>query len=298
MPSLISKITLQVTRRFVPAKRLMQTSEIDVAKMRGEDAKIPKRWMTAGSGLSKGTLGGLTSWAVLPKRIKHPERVVLYLHGGAYVAGPLFWQWSMCGSIARQSGVRIEVLDYPLAPESTFEESIAKTLAAYQELTEQYSPSNISVLSDSAGGGLSAALMFELARLNIERPRRLLMISPWIDVELLDPEVAEIEARDPMLAAAGLRACGLLYAGSPGKMSDPSVSPILGDLSVLPEIHIYNGLEDLLSWSIRKFAQKAGEQGVEVKYSEWPGQMHAWVVVPVVPEAIRVRKRIAAIIAR
>ena len=62
--------------------------------------------------------------------------------------------------------------------------------------------------------------------------------------------------------------------------------------------HIFNGTEDLLSPSIRQFSEKATAQGVDVHYSEWPGQMHAWVVVPVVPEAIRVRKRIAAIIAR
>ena len=93
---------------------------------------------------------------------------------------------------------------------------------------------------DSAGG----ALVLSMARLLTDRearPAGVVALSPWLDAELRDPEVRDLEASDPMLAESGLRAAGRWWAGPRRSPEDPLVSPVELDLDGLPPVDLFIG---------------------------------------------------------
>lgn len=297
MPSLISKLTLRVAEPIAGSKKYYRAGDPDVTGFRGHDVKTPRAWMTPGCTIESGYLGELPNHSVVPKRQRHPDRVLLYLHGGAYVTGPLFWHWWLCGSLARRSGVRVELPDYPLAPESECQQTVGAVVGAYEDLLRRYEPHNITIAGDSAGGGLTAALSLELTRRGIAQPGRLILISPWVDLVLDDPAVEALDALDPLLSPHGLRVFGSLYAGGADAAAGDLASPVNGDLSMLPPTHVFGSDHDVLAPSIREFARRAHKQGADVHFDEFDGQIHVWVAVPVIPEAADARGRIAALIA-
>lgn len=304
MASLASKITLRLTGPVTGSKKRYSTAQPDIAFFRDHDLISPRRWFDPCTRLEASRLGGLASHAIVPrgacaKRGAQRDRVVLYLHGGAYVYGPQFWHWVGCASIARRAGVRLEMLHYPRAPESTAGPTVDATIAAYEDLIDRYDPANVTVMGDSAGGGLSAALAIEAARRGLPLPRRLVLLSPWTDLRMTDRAAAEaLDPIDPLLALPGIVGCGELYGGGPG--SDQAgrdiASPIEGDLSALPETHVFGSSHDLLLPSIREFVLRARAQGAPVHYTEVPGQIHVWPMIPIVPESIATRGDIARLI--
>ena len=93
------------------------------------------------------------------------QKLVLYLHGGAYVSQPLTFHYHMLRELVDLTDVKLVMPIYPKAPQYSYQDSFPKLLALYQELLEQLaSPSLISLVGDSAGGGLAfglAHLLFE-----------------------------------------------------------------------------------------------------------------------------------------
>jgi acetyl esterase/lipase len=297
MASLVSKLTLKLTEPIEGSKPLYSAAKLDVSAFREHDSKRPPAWALPGVKVSAGRIGGLDSHTLTPRDLRHPDRVALYLHGGAYIYGPLFWHWVGCASIARRSGVRFELPDYPMAPETDTAGTIDAVIAAYEDLVGRHGAEHVTVMGDSAGGGLSAALALEAARRGLPQPRRIVLLSPWVDVAMTDRKAAAaLDPLDPMLSMNGLVACGELYAGSPQAAREPNASPLFDDLSNLPETWVYGSDRDMLLPQIRAFVDRAREQGAPVNYTECPGQIHVWPMVPVVPEAIRTRGAIAGLL--
>ncbi len=293
----MSKLALALTGPIEGSKKAYSQSNPDIGAFRKHDVPRPPAWAVLGNRIEHGRLGGLESHALVPRRLRHPDRVALYLHGGAYVYGPIVWHWVGCASIARRSGVRFELPDYPRAPESTVGPTVDAVVAAYEDLLERYDPGSVTVMGDSAGGGLSVALALAAAERGLPLPRRLVLLSPWVDVRMADRDAAvALDPLDPMLALPGLIGCGELYAGGEELAAQPAASPLEADLSGLPDTWVYGSDRDMLLPQIREFVRRAREQGAPVHYTEEPGQIHVWPMVPIVPESIRARGAIAGVL--
>ena len=88
------------------------------------------------------------------------DRVILYLHGGAFVIGSIESHWKMVARIARAAGCRALLPDYRLAPENPYPAAFEDCLAAYRWLLAQGYPSEkIVIAGDSAGGSLTACVL-------------------------------------------------------------------------------------------------------------------------------------------
>lgn len=144
------------------------------------------------------------------------SEVIFFLHGGAYVTGPSQLHWDKVNEIAQRGGYDAALLDYPKTPEQVAETAMRVTLDAYCALVDQYGTENITLMGDSAGGGLALALVMELQARGSGLPRRLVLFSPWLDVSMSHPEAREYEANDILLNCDGLIACGQMYAGALG----------------------------------------------------------------------------------
>ena len=212
-------------------------------------------------------------------------RHVLYVHGGAYVAGSA-QSYRMFGSrIAVGLDAVVHVLDYRLAPEHPFPAAVLDTEAAYGALVKEYPDAKIAVVGDSAGAGAAIAAIVRVLGEGGEAPAALACISPYTDMRLDSRSHRERAERDPFLTTVNLRADAELYlqGASP---TDPSASPILADLSGLPPTLVQVGTEEIIYDDSADFARLAREQGVEVEFREWEGMVHVWhAFAAILPEA-------------
>jgi monoterpene epsilon-lactone hydrolase len=110
--------------------------------------------------VSEVTAGGVPAhWLAAPGA--DAGRVLLFLHGGGYELGSLRSDGELAARLGRASGMRVLFPEYRLAPEHPFPAAIDDVLAAWRWLrTDQdLSAGSIAVAGDSAGGGLTVALL-------------------------------------------------------------------------------------------------------------------------------------------
>src|SRR5262249_47770858 len=93
--------------------------------------------------------------------LSRPERRVLYLHGGGYVSGGPAHYRHFTWRIAEALRATVFVLAYRLAPEHPFPAAIDDAARAYAYLAGQPA-AELFVIGDSAGGGLTLALLLKL----------------------------------------------------------------------------------------------------------------------------------------
>ena len=112
------------------------------------------------------------------------KRVVLYIHGGAYVFGTPKLYRSITSRIADYSNSKVLVINYRLAPESVYPAQLIDALSAYKFLIDSgYDTKNISIVGDSAGGGIATALVLYCRDYNIfPMPACLACMSPYYDL--------------------------------------------------------------------------------------------------------------------
>jgi epsilon-lactone hydrolase len=225
--------------------------------------------------------------------------VVLLLHGGGYNAGSPITHRKLAANLAKATRGRVLTPTYRLAPEHPFPAGLDDALTTWRWLTgfAGYSPSDVSLAGDSAGGGLSLSLLLSLRDAGAPLPRAAALMSPWTDLTVSSPSYQEHAHEDPSITQRELRASGLMYAGN-REPADPMVSPLFADLSGLPPLIVHvGGLEVMLDDS-RLFAERANAAGVDVTFKMWPGLWHCFQqAAPEVPEAAQAIDEIAAFIA-
>ena len=179
----------------------------------------------------------------------------------------------------RKAGRRTLAVDYRLAPENPFPAALEDAVKAWTFLRAQgIAAGNIAVGGDSAGGGLTIALMTHLRNAGMELPCCGWLVSPWTDLTLSGSTLATKEAVDPVIHAGYLRE--LVEAFLPKGMDprDPRTSPLFANLSGLPPLLIQVGSAEGLLEDATRFAAAAGAAEVAVTLEVWPRMIHGWPV--------------------
>ena len=206
---------------------------------------------------------------------------LLYLHGGGYVMDIAAVHWDSVARLCRDLGVSATVPLYPLAPEHKATEVLDAMRALYDDVAAKHGAERITVMGDSAGGGMALALAQMIRKDSGELPASLVLFSPWLDASADAPGQRDIEARDRMLAVSGLEACGAMYCGELAP-DDPKVSPLFGPLEGLPPMAIFSGTSDILLVDGRRLDEKLTALGSRSHvYREYPGMFHVWMLLPV-----------------
>ena len=224
-----------------------------------------------------------------------PDRHVLYLHGGSYVAGQPKLYRDITWRIATLCRTRVVCIDYRLAPEHPFPAALDDCVAAYRGLlAEGADPRRIAVMGDSAGGGLALAAMLRLRDEGVALPVAAAVVSPWTDLALTGESLRLNAKRDPLLPVElAPRVVELVLAGADPR--HPYASPLYGDPSGLPPTLIQVGGDDALRDDAVRMAEKMRAAGCTVELEVWPGLWHVWhALVRVVPEARAAIVRIAS----
>lgn len=232
---------------------------------------------------------GHNVWSISPKN-EMGEKLVLYLHGGAYKYNFIIPHWAFIGNISSELSATVIAPDYPLAPEYNATHVFDLLLKIYKDLLKDHHPKNINIIGDSAGGGMALALSQLIKKEGLPQPYQLILLAPCVDVRLENPEIKEIDKNDPLLNIKSIREAGIEYAG-PLDTKNYLVSPIYGDITDLAPISIYVGTHDLLVADCRKLNRMAKSQNIEINYNEYPGLFHVGMLYPT-PEGREIRKTI------
>jgi epsilon-lactone hydrolase len=265
-------------RHFVKRRLAACKTPQDVRQVFGGAIAFSPRGVT----FTAGELGGVPGeWAEANGAA--PRAALLYLHGGAYVAMSPRTHRPMTGAFARR-GFKVFAPDYRLAPEHVFPAALDDATAAWRALREGVEgPAFLS--GDSAGGGLSLALLLNLRDKGERLPDAACVFSPWTDLAITGASMKGNAQRDPMLVSAGIETVVTAYAGD-ADPHEPLISPLYGDFRGLPPFQLNVGSTEILLDDSVRVAERARADGVPVDLRVVPDMPHVWQFLNrVTPEA-------------
>ena len=213
--------------------------------------------------------------------------VIVYMHGGSYVTGPVKQQWEWFARLCAGAGVAGLLIDYRLTPEYAFPAGLDDALTVIAHVQPALRGGGWLLAGDSAGGGLALAIAYRLRNEHRPMPGGLILSSPWLDVTMSNPKVRASESMDAVLTLRTLeRGSGAYARGHDPR--NPLISPLYGDPAGLPPIIVHTGNREMMVWDIRDWHEKCIQAGVEITYVEQPGGFHGYpMVVAFLPEARR-----------
>lgn len=220
---------------------------------------------------------GRNIFVLTPKSEKKNDMLILYLHGGSYMGAMTNEHWDLYKDLINDLGCTIVAPDYPLTPKYTYKDVENMMYPFYEKLVDKIDTENFIFMGDSAGGGLALAITEKAGENNLKLPKRLILISPWLDVRLENPEIDEVQKRDPVLFKPTLKLAGEIYAGNDG-INNVFVNPIDGYIDNLPEITIFTGTNDILNPDVHKFEERLNNYGINIDIRETQGAVHIWIL--------------------
>lgn len=219
---------------------------------------------------------------------------VVFLHGGAYVHEIVATHWSFVSHLANETNAHCVVPIYPLAPRGTAKEVVPATGRILRDLIETVGQQNVTVVGNSAGGGLSLAAAQWLRDAGHPQPNSLILICPGVDGALTQCTPAD-PAHDVMQDVPGMLEAFRMYAGGLN-VAHPFVSPSNAQLDGLAPMLMFTGTHDLYHPDIVAFANKAAAAGVPVEMHVRNGLPHNYPLLPT-PEGREARAIIARAVA-
>ncbi|PNS18492.1 hypothetical protein CAC42_6309 [Sphaceloma murrayae] len=215
-------------------------------------------------------------------------KVVLFIHGGAYILGhplPSLVSHIRTSEILGQQDVSIAYfgLMYSLAPENQWPAPVDEALAAYHWLIneEGVKPADIVISGESAGGHLCMSLLHEIANQGLPRPGYAALLFPWINLTNRSPSYTRNKNKDMLNPTMLDWAVGKLiptgtrdqYAdiidfskSAPGSRSLKDILPARTWIAV--------GAHDVFVDDIIGFEEKARKEGANVTLEVIEGQGH------------------------
>lgn len=199
-------------------------------------------------------------FVLTPKEKKKTKKVIFYLHGGSYIAELSQTHWKFLEEFTQETAATIIAVDYPLAPQYHYTDVFRMITPLYQEVIKKVKPENLIVMGDSAGGGMALALVEKIEQEDMKKPGKTVLISPWLDVTMENPEIKKVQEKDKKLNAESLKLAGISYAGEEKETKNYLVSPIYGPIEGLENIVIYTGTYDILNPDVHKLQAMAKEK--------------------------------------
>lgn len=226
------------------------------------------------------------------------RRVVLYLHGGAFLTCGANSHSRLVNALSKFSDSPVLVANYRLVPKHSIGMAFDDCYDAYRWLRLRgYEPEQIVLMGDSAGGYLALALAQRL-RDEDEEPAALVVISPLLELAKKPKQAHPNIRTDAMFPPRAFDVLVALVASAAAKQTvnggpEPVYEPLEHIEPGLPRTLIHVSGSEVLLHDARLAARKLAAVGVPAEVRIWPGQMHDFqLAAPVVPEATRSLRQI------
>ncbi len=230
----------------------------------------------------------------VPVRIFTPETegehpILLFFHGGGWVTGNIDTYDRACTHMAKLTGHVVVSVDYRLAPEHPFPAGLEDCYAVARDIFLDAQllgvpAESITLIGDSAGGNLAAALSL-LARDRGEfLPRRQILLYPatYNDHTARSPFPSVRENGEGyILTAKRIGEYMELYASCGADRKSPYFAPLLAeDLSGQPDTLIITAQYDPLRDEGEAYGKKLLAEGNRVKIHRIGEALHGFITLP------------------
>lgn len=232
----------------------------------------------------KGQVRG--EWVEANSASDNTSRVILYFHGGAYIAGSPRTHRPLTAALSRDADARVFALDYRQAPEYGFPAWLDDGVEAYQYLLKHGErPHQIVLAGDSAGGNLVLVTLLRLRELGLPMPAGAICLSPWTNLACNSKSFKQNRQSEAMLNADAIAALGKHHIGQ-NDPKNPLLSPAHADLTGMPPLMVHVGTGEILLDDARAVKRAAKKAGIRMEYKEWKDMPHVFPLFHrVLPEA-------------
>jgi len=242
------------------------------------DAVMNRVATPSGVAYDADSIGGISGWWCRPDNAR-PGEVIMHLHGGWFTWGSARAFRHLVGQIAARAGVAAFIPDYRLAPEHPYPSAVRDAQACFAGLVDRGSR-RIAVSGDSAGGNLALLLLSLLQAQatprHAARPVGAVVLSPVTDLALTGPSWETRAAADPYFTKPQVGALVAAYLNDHDP-TDPSASPLYGDLHGLPPIRVHVGEDEVLLDDARRYGERAVAAGVDARVDVWQCMAHGFL---------------------
>lgn len=218
------------------------------------------------------------------QQTKGPKKLLVFVHGGAFISGPARHHWDSIKQIIKATDVTVWLCNYPKAPEHKISEISANLDAIYQAALEKYQASEVCLMGDSVGGTLITALTQRLVKQGTPLPRKIILISPVMDATLSNPAIEQLELKDAVLSKKGVLSAKRLCAEN-GDLASVMISPLYGDFQGFPPTLLFLAENDITYADQQLAVQKMVEAEVDHEVIIGKHMPHIWPLLPVMKEA-------------
>lgn len=212
---------------------------------------------------------------------KHDHTIIFYCHGGGYMSGSTLYARSITTKLAKHTLHDVFSFDYRLAPEHPYPCAIEDAFLAWNYiLSKGYTPENIIVAGDSAGGNLALVLTLLLTERHMELPKCLVLFSPWTDMTSSGNSYHTKAELDPVLNTEYISKAIQYYLGNTNP-SIPYVSPLFADFSSFPPVYIQVGENEILLDDSVMLHKHLLASNVYTKLEFFQGMWHVFQMTPI-----------------
>jgi acetyl esterase/lipase len=232
----------------------------------------------------------------LPKK-GMPKGLMLFFHGGGWVTGSIDSHTHLCADLAKATSTIVVSVDYRLAPEYRFPTAPEDCYAVARELflgksLLNVAPEHITVIGDSAGGNLAAAVSLMARDRGEFLPPRQILLYPATasDHSGTSPfESVRTNGTDYLLTSRRVEDMIQLYKGTEADLKNPYFAPLEApDLRSQPATLIITAEYCPLRDEGEFYGKKLAEAGNEVRVVRMKDAFHAYMMLP--PRFVHVKK--------
>ena len=223
------------------------------------------------------------------------DGVLIYLHGGAYLNEPASQHWGFWEKLALEANIEIIVPIYLKCTNYTCQEAYDAMLEFYLNTAKKYEGKKLYIGGDSSGGGFALGLSQVLRDYDTVQPSEMILICPWVDLTMTNPDMENYYEMDAML---GNLCCSDMITErwrGEKELTDPMVSPLFGTFDNLCPVTIFIGTREVLYPDTILLYEKMQDAGADVTLHVKEGMSHVYPIFPI-PEATEARGIIAEII--
>lgn len=242
-------------------------------------------------------LGGRPCYIVRPHDHKS-ERAVLLFFGGGYLLPPDRGDFSFAGEIAEQTGSDVYFPLYPLAPKHKLIDTMKSVADVYREMLWNYEPGKIVFLGNSSGAAfcLSLCLYIRHEHLSIPFPRKLIMISPGLQMPPSEAQLERMRKQEKTDATIPISFCRNIHRVLVDKRSAYLLRTFDTPWNGLPEMVFFFGGRELFRAYIPDIEQAANAGKVKIRIHVGENMAHCWPMLGFTREARETRAEIYEII--
>ena len=225
-----------------------------------------------------------------------PAHILLFFHGGGWVTGNIESYTNMCSRLSKATNSWVISIDYRLAPENPFPAGLHDCYEAAKIVIEDakkfgLTKEDITLIGDSAGGNLTAAVSLMLRDNNQYVPKKQILIYPatYNDHSENSPFPSIIEnGTDYILTANRVQDFLSLYMGEMDALNNPYFAPLMStDLSNQPATLVITAEYCPLRDEGEAYGKRLIEFNNTVEIHRIPDTVHGFILLPPTYTAVK-----------